>query len=197
MGQCTATSKRTGKRCKRFCQPGKTVCKWHGGHSSGAPRGNKNSLKHGAYETITRETLFEDEIEFVEGLEFDPIKTLQEQICMLRVKELRLARRMKQALVAEMEVGQDNGTGKKKPGTTLLAVTTVQTQNFQGETSKTITSSSETHAMYYLRLEVAHTTVLDQIRRAMDNLAKLEAKSGVGEEPLPLYTLPPKEEENG
>lgn len=116
---------------------------------------------------------------------------------MLRVTELRLARRMKQALVAEREAGQDDGTGKKKPGTTLLTVNTIQVQNFQGETSKTVTSNSETHAMYYLRLEAAHMTVLDRIRRTMDNLAKLEAESGVGEEPLPLYTLPPKEEENG
>lgn len=197
MGQCTATSKRTGERCKRFCQPGKTVCKWHGGNSPGAPKGSKNALKHGAYETITRETLFEDEIEFINELDIDPIKTLQEQIRMLRVKELRLAKRMKQALVAEREAGQEDGAGKKKLGTTLLSVTTVQTQNFQGEKSKTVTSSSETHAMHYLRFEAAHTTVLDQIRRAMDNLARLEAESGVGEEPLPLYTLPPKKEDNG
>ena len=154
-------------------------------------------MKHGAYETIAREMLFEDEAAFVEGLELDPIKTLQEQIRMLKVKELRLAKRMKQALVAEKEAGQDDGTGKKKPGTTLLTVTTVQTQNFQGETSKTVTSNSETHAMHYLRLEAAHTTVLDQIRRAMDNLAKLEAGSGVENEPLPLYTLPPEEASRG
>lgn len=36
--------KRTGQRCKRFCSEGKTVCKWHGGASSGAPKCNKIHL---------------------------------------------------------------------------------------------------------------------------------------------------------
>lgn len=191
MSQCTATSKRSGERCKRMCAPGKKVCKWHGGNSKGAPKGSKNALKHGAYEKIVRETLFDDEIEFADSIEIDPIATLKEQIRMLRVKELRIAKRMKQAMQAEREAGQDDGTGRKKPSTVMLTVSTVQTQNFEGQTSKSVTSNSETYAMHYLRLEQAHTVVLDQIRRAMANLAQIEAEKGVGDEPLPLYTLPP------
>lgn len=198
MGQCTATSKRTGERCKRMCAPGKTVCKWHGGNSNGAPKGNKNALKYGAYETITRETMFDDEKDFAESLSFNPLETIKEQIRILRVKELRIAKRIKAAMVAEREAGQDNGTGKKKPGTVLLTVSTVQTQNFQGEQSKSVTSTSETHSMHYLRLEQAHTIVLDQIRKAMDNLTRLENEKGIDDEPLPLYTLPPKDiKDNG
>lgn len=176
MGQCTATSKRTGERCRRRASKGKSVCRVHGADSPGAPKGNKNAMKSGAYETIVRETLFEDEQEFAESVSLDPVETLKEQIRMLRVKELRLARRMKQAMQAEKEAGQDDGNGKKKPGTVLLSVSTVQSQNFQGETSKSVTSQSETHAMHYLRLEAAHTMTLDQIRKAMMNLAQMEAE---------------------
>lgn len=76
MAQCTATSKRTGERCKRMCAPGKTVCKWHGGNSKGAPKGNKNALKHGAYESISLETMFPDEIEYANSISLDPLTTL-------------------------------------------------------------------------------------------------------------------------
>ncbi len=140
-------------------------------------------MKHGGYETIAREMLFDDEISFAESVSFDPVDTLKEQIRMLRVKELRLARRMKQAMQAEREAGQDDGNGKKKPGTVLLSVSTVQTQNFHGETSKSVTSQSETHSMHYLRLEAAHTMTLDQIRKAMMNLAQMEAEKGENEIP--------------
>lgn len=175
MGQCTATSKRTGERCRRRASKGKTVCRVHGADSPGAPKGNKNAMKSGAYETIVRETLFEDEQAFAESVSLDPVATLKEQIRMLRVKELRLSRRIKQAIQAEKEAGQNDGNGKKKPGTVLLSVSTVQSQNFQGETSKSVTSQSETHAMHYLRLEAAHTMTLDQIRKAMMNLAQMGA----------------------
>lgn len=33
--RCTATSKRTGQRCGQWAAKGKTVCKWHGAHSTG------------------------------------------------------------------------------------------------------------------------------------------------------------------
>lgn len=192
MGQCTAKSKRTGERCKRMCAPGKNVCKIHGGASTGPPKGSKNNLKHGAYETISIETMYPEEIEYANSVSMDPIETLKEQIRILRVKERRIAVRMKKALDAEGVAGQDDGQGKKHPATVLLSVSTVQTQNFLGEQSKTVTSSSEAHSMWYLRLEQAHTTVLDQIRRAMSNLAQLEESMGVGDELLPLYTLPPE-----
>lgn len=113
MAQCTATSKRTGERCKRMCAPGKTVCKWHGGNSKGAPKGNKNALKHGAYESISLETMFPDEIEYANSISLDPLTTLQEQLRFLRVKEARLAKRMKKALEAEMNAEKDDGTGRR------------------------------------------------------------------------------------
>lgn len=46
--RCNATSKSTGQRCRQpAMKNGK--CHWHGGKSTGAPRGNQNALKHGDY----------------------------------------------------------------------------------------------------------------------------------------------------
>lgn len=46
--RCTAKAKSTGQRCGQpAMRNGK--CHWHGGKSTGAPRGNKNALKHGFY----------------------------------------------------------------------------------------------------------------------------------------------------
>jgi len=43
--RCTAMSKRSHERCKRFRTPGRSVCKFHGGYS---PRGFAHpSLTHG------------------------------------------------------------------------------------------------------------------------------------------------------
>ena len=46
---------RSGKPCKSPAVQGKKRCRMHGGaEGSGAPRGNKNALKHGLY---TREAI--------------------------------------------------------------------------------------------------------------------------------------------
>jgi glucans biosynthesis protein len=46
---------RSGKPCAAPAVSGKKRCRMHGGaHGSGAPRGNKNALKHGLY---TREAI--------------------------------------------------------------------------------------------------------------------------------------------
>jgi hypothetical protein len=54
--RCGAKS-RTGEPCKSPAVGGKKRCRMHGGApGSGAPRGNKNALKHGRY---TREAIEE------------------------------------------------------------------------------------------------------------------------------------------
>jgi hypothetical protein len=48
---------RSGKPCQSPAVSGKLRCRMHGGaHGSGAPRGNKNALKHGLH---TREAIEE------------------------------------------------------------------------------------------------------------------------------------------
>lgn len=46
--RCNAKAKHSGKRCRQPAM-GNGKCHWHGGRSPGAPQGNINALKHGAY----------------------------------------------------------------------------------------------------------------------------------------------------
>ena len=46
--RCHARSKRTGKPCRAPAVRGYKVCRMHGARG-GAPRGNKNAMKHGYY----------------------------------------------------------------------------------------------------------------------------------------------------
>ncbi len=177
MTQYTARSKQTGERCKRMCAEGKTVCKWHGGNSPGATMKNKNAEKHGSYSKLNIDNCLDEELNAAESFSIDPVLILQEQIKIIQVKEMRLAKKMKEALIAEMDAGKTDDSGKKKSATTLLSVSTVQTQNALGETSKTVTSNSESHSIHYLRLEDAHTRLLSEIRRAVNNLSQLQAQT--------------------
>jgi len=53
--KCGARSKRTGKPCQQPAMANGR-CRLHGGKSTGAPKGNKNALKHGFY---TREAIIQ------------------------------------------------------------------------------------------------------------------------------------------
>jgi uncharacterized protein YjcR len=46
--RCHARSKRTGKPCRSPAVRGCSVCRMHGA-GGGAPKGNKNALKHGGF----------------------------------------------------------------------------------------------------------------------------------------------------
>lgn len=120
--------------------------------------------------------MFEEEIDYANSVNTDPASVLEEQLRILKVKELRIARRMKETMLAEQDAGKDDGTGKKKPSVVTLTVATTQTKNFAGEESKTVSSTSETFAQNYLRLEQAHTTVLAQISRTAGLLADLKGE---------------------
>ena len=45
--RCRATSKRSGLQCRAPAVKGYEVCRMHGA-GGGAPKGNRNALKHGA-----------------------------------------------------------------------------------------------------------------------------------------------------
>jgi len=47
--KCQAIAKSTGNRCGNIAVKGKRVCWLHGGRSPGAPKNNRNALKHGLY----------------------------------------------------------------------------------------------------------------------------------------------------
>jgi uncharacterized protein YjcR len=46
--RCHAKSKRSGLRCRAPAVRGTSVCRMHGA-GGGAPRGNRNALKHGDF----------------------------------------------------------------------------------------------------------------------------------------------------
>lgn len=104
MGQCTAKSKRTGERCRRAAMHGQAVCYMHGGASrrkGGAPKGSKNALKTGQYETILASTMTPEELSYRDSLDINPLTTLRETLKTLRMRELRILRRIKKAMDAE------------------------------------------------------------------------------------------------
>lgn len=195
MAQCTATSRSTGERCKRQAVPGKKVCKYHGGLSPGAPKGNKHALKTGICEAITRDVMTEEEKAFADSVDINPIEAMKEQIRILKVKELRILSRMKNVLDEEASASSIGPDGKKKDSFVPLTLNVIKTKNFAGQESSTLSRNSETHELFYLRLEQAHNTVLAQLRRALSQLAKMQVEAGETDRPLPLYTLPPEEEE--
>ena len=76
--RCSATSHSTGEQCKNTCVPGKRVCRFHGGLSSGPPKGSKNALRTGAHETILAATMTPEEQAYLAGLDTDPLTMLRE-----------------------------------------------------------------------------------------------------------------------
>ncbi|PLK27102.1 hypothetical protein C0V78_09555 [Novosphingobium sp. TH158] len=53
--RCLART-RSGTECQSPAVKGKRRCRMHGGTNPGAPKGNANALKHGAYSAWTKTT---------------------------------------------------------------------------------------------------------------------------------------------
>ena len=183
MGQCTAKSKRTGERCRRAAMHGQTVCYMHGGASrrkGGAPKGSKNALKTGQYETILASTMTPEELSYRDSLDINPLTTLRETLKTLRMRELRILCRIMKAMDAEeiagTPTGKMNGQGKELLHPAMLLIGAQQTKKVDGNDATT--SQSESHARYIERLENALTAVQDQIRRVSDSLARMEGEGG-------------------
>jgi uncharacterized protein YjcR len=51
--RCRARSKRSGLQCRAPAVRGHSVCRMHGA-AGGAPKGNRNALKHGGFTAETR-----------------------------------------------------------------------------------------------------------------------------------------------
>ncbi len=59
--RCNART-RSGEACQSPAVSGKQRCRMHGGKGSGAPKGNRNALRHGLYtkEVLAREARLRD-----------------------------------------------------------------------------------------------------------------------------------------
>ncbi|EME3588408.1 small subunit of terminase [Enterococcus faecium] len=68
-----------------------------GNSRSSPPVGNKNALKTGEYETIFFDTLSDDEKDIYSSLDNDPSFILSEEIRLLKIRQLRMMKRIKEA----------------------------------------------------------------------------------------------------
>lgn len=68
-----------------------------GNSRASPPVGNKNALKTGEYETIFYETLSDEEKDIYSNLNNDPSFVLSEEIRLLKIRQLRMMKRIKQA----------------------------------------------------------------------------------------------------
>ena len=157
----------------------------HGGASrrkGGAPKGSKNALKTGQYETILASTMTPEELSYRDSLDINPLTTLRETLKTLRMRELRILCRIMKAMDAEeiagTPTGKMNGQGKELLHPALLLIGAQQTKKADGNDATSLSTVSETQEMHYLRLDAAHSMVLEQIRRVSDSLARMEGEGG-------------------
>ena len=68
-----------------------------GNSRASSPVGNKNALKTGEYETIFYETLSDEEKDIYSNLNNDPSYVLSEEIRLLKIRQLRMMKRIKEA----------------------------------------------------------------------------------------------------
>lgn len=68
-----------------------------GNSRASPPVGNKNALKTGEYETIFFETLSDEEKDIYSSLNDDPSFVLSEEIRLLKIRQLRMMKRIKEA----------------------------------------------------------------------------------------------------
>lgn len=68
-----------------------------GNSRASPPMGNKNALKTGEYETIFYETLSDKEKDIYSNLNNDPSFVLSEEIRLLKIRQLRMMKRIKEA----------------------------------------------------------------------------------------------------
>ena len=180
MAQCTATSKRTGNRCRRFCEPGKTVCKWHGGKSTGPPKGSKNALTTGAYEKIFPGCMSEDELLRMETMNTEPLAVIEEEIRLTRIREQRILQRISKARDAEALAGQPKEGGGKHPAMVVTGGQETQHKNEGTAAHSAMTVAHEAHSALALRLERALSEVQSLLLRLIDQKTRIIAEQPDG-----------------
>ena len=89
-GWKAALEKKLSKR-KRGGQPGNK-----NSVGAGAPRGNKNAEKHGAYSTVHLDGLPDDERQYIESIGLDTAENMTRELQLLTAKERDLRRRIKE-----------------------------------------------------------------------------------------------------
>lgn len=85
---------RSGEPCKNGAM-GNGRCRMHGGMSTGAPKGNKNAVKTGEFETIWVDALDDIERELFDRIDTDALFQIDQEIRLLDIRERRMLMRIK------------------------------------------------------------------------------------------------------
>lgn len=183
MAQCKAKSKRSGERCKKHALKGKNVCKIHGGKSIGSQKGNKHALKTGLRESISLETMTLEEIDYARNIILNPIQILEEQLRVLKVRELRIMKRIKSIIVGEALIDTVKVKGSfDEKGNQIKEVKYKDSINVSGTITQSTQGNSqsvqyETHSQNYLKFDQALSTIQEQIGRTVERIEKLKLMS--------------------
>lgn len=94
---------RSGHPCKKPPMKGKKRCANHGGKSTGPPKGSKNALKTGEYETIIRDALTDEEKVIWDNAATNHVEDLKTQARVLTIRMVRMMRRLRELKESEEE----------------------------------------------------------------------------------------------
>lgn len=147
--RCTARSKQHGDRCRKWAVPGYRVCRYHGARG-GAPKGSKNALKTGEYETIWADQLTDEERELYERIKTDKLAQIDQQI---KLTEIRV-RRMLRRIASLREQGED------KPGVVETIDLVGRSDAFGRQRQKTVRREAN----------------LERIQRIEEGLTRVQAR---------------------
>lgn len=176
---------RSGKPCMRSPVKGKKRCRQHGGLSTG-PRspekmkGNKNSLKHGAHETIYLDSLEPDEAALVASMDMSTKSQTIEEIKLITVRISRMMKRI-QRLKGDSVTYQSKST-KSGPEVTLegFSITKIETDEGFGPMGP-IDKESKTYESTLgniQKIESEITKAQEKKKGLLELLYKIESGAG-------------------
>lgn len=164
MPQCTATSKRSGERCKRAAVKGYSVCYMHG-VGGGAPKGSKNAKSHGGYESLIFNTLTDAEKNAWDTVPTDVTASIDHEIKLVSFREYRLMAKIAEITGNDMvKVQETYAVGVDRNAETDLTTTV-----------------SESALPMILKIEEALTRIQSQKSRLIDLKYKLCQDEGGNE----------------
>ncbi len=152
---------RSGKPCRKPpLKNGNGRCKLHGGLSTGPPKGSKNALKTGEYESIVVDQLDGDERELFDRAKIEKKPLIEEELRLITIRERRMMNLIKRyrARLGELVVISE----EKK-----------ETDGDDGS-EKSITVKREAVESSLMRTEEALTRVQAQKARLIDLLHKMQ-----------------------
>ncbi len=140
---------------------GEGRCKLHGGASSGPPKGNKNAVTTGAYESIVFDRLTSAERELYGRIDPSPRAQAEQEIRLLTIRERRMLARIQYLLASCEEVG-------------TVETTTEAGRRVRGEVD-VLTVRSEATLERVQRVEEALTRAQQCKARIIEILRRIEA----------------------